>query len=76
VPEHLAAWEGGRREPEDEEEDDEGGDESDSVHGKADQVLTLVEHYEVLWRVGFQQEEKSWECDERPGQDEKKGGAE
>ena len=47
MPEHLAAWEGGRREPED--EDDEGGDESDSVHGKADQVLTLVEHYEVLW---------------------------
>ena len=76
MPEHLAAWKGGRREPEDEEEDGEGGEESDSVHDKADQVLALVEHYEVLWRVGFEQEEKCWECNERPGQDEKKGGAE
>ena len=72
MPEHLAAWKGGRREPEDEEEDGEGGEESDSVHDKADQVLALVEHYEVF----FSPKEEGRECNERTGQDEKKGGPE
>ena len=49
VPEHLAAWKGGRGQLEDEEEDGEGGDEGDGVDGKADHVLAHAEHDEVLW---------------------------
>ena len=73
MPEHLAVWQGGRRQPEDEEEDGEGGKEGNNVHGKADQVLAHVEHYEVLWGVGHEQEEDCRECNERTGQHEKNG---
>ena len=59
VPEHLTAWQGGGRQPEDGEEEGQSGEQGHRVHGEADQVLALLEHDEVVGGVGLEQEEQS-----------------
>ena len=43
------------------------------MHSKADQVLANAEHYEVLWRVGYEQEKERRERNNWPRNHEKKG---